>query len=85
MGPGYKQSVLLKAGIKINPIGIGSPGSVCKRFKIVVTKTTNGKEKVQRGKDEIYPEKSTKTETGVYDKIREIEAYYFEKLTQNHK
>lgn len=57
-------SLCFKAGIRILPVPYGT------RYKIQVEQ--EGKDPIIP--DNLYPEKSTKTETGLYDKIQELYA-----------
>lgn len=61
-------SLCFKNGIRVIPQPFGN------RFKIIIER--NGK---QKPGDQIYPLKSTETETGVYDKLHEL----YKKIAHN--
>jgi hypothetical protein len=83
--PGYKKSLVMKSGIKIDPIGVAQPGNICYHFKIEVSKTgKDGKVRKVKTKDseKRYPDKGTKDKPSVWEKIEEIYDYYYNKLTK---
>lgn len=80
--PGHKMSAVLKSGITVNPIAVGSPGSVCKEFRIEITKRSKGKTIKIEPKDpfQTYPHKTTKESPSVWEKIEEIYNHFYNKL-----
>lgn len=84
--PGYIKSAVLKAGIKVSPVAIAEPGYIAHWFKIEVTKKTKDGRTIRpknANTDKRYPAKSTKDKPSVYDKINEIEKYYYDKIMKN--
>lgn len=83
--PGHIMSAVLKAGIKVSPVATGSPGSICKNFRISVTRRNKkGKEIEVKGKNslKLYPRVGTKEMPSVWKKIQEIQNYYYQKISE---
>lgn len=76
--PGYKEALVQKNGIRIVPVGIGSPGTECKRFKIRVF--VKDRQVQSKEPHRLYPLKGTKDEPGIWEKINEINEFYYNKL-----
>ncbi len=83
--PGYKESLVMKAGIRIEPVISDTKSKFCSRFTIRVSRINKrGKEQVVNTPNSFktYPKYSTKDEIGVYDKIKEIYNYYYKKIAK---
>lgn len=76
--PGYKTSLLLKAGIKITPVGIGT--GICTKFRVKVTRLNKQGVEIEREGKNPYQTYPVKGPGNIWDKIKEIENYYYQKL-----
>lgn len=78
--PGYKQSLLLKAGIKITPVGIGDPVTTCTKFRVKVTRLNKQGVEIEREGKNPYQTYPLKGPGNIWSKIEEITDYYYKKL-----